>query len=338
LSKLFSPLSFSGLTVRNRIVMPPMATALEGPGGAVADDGRPGEPTVAYYAERSRNGVGLLIVEHTYVDKRGKAHRGQFGLDSDEAVPAFRRLAEAIKSGGAVAAIQLNHAGAAANPEVTGGQPLGPSAVPVPRSERVPRALSVDEIREIQAAFAAAARRAKQAGFDAVEIHSAHGYLGSQFLSPLTNRRADEYGDSLENRARFIVETLERVRAEVGDDFPLFVRLGCVDNLEGGFDPDQAAAVARLLAAAGAAMIDVSGGFGGSRPAGAAPGYFVPAARTVKRAVGIPVMVTGGITEASFAEKILQDGDADLIGIGRALLRDARWVIAARESLEANRG
>ncbi|MGE5561582.1 MAG: tRNA-dihydrouridine synthase [Chloroflexota bacterium] len=333
MSKLFSSLQIGSLTVRNRIVMPPMATALEGPGGAAADNGLPSDATVAYYAERSANGVGLMIVEHTYVAKRGKAHKGQFGLDTDDAVPAFHRLAAAIKQGGAVAAIQLNHSGATANPDVTGGEPLGPSDVPTPRSERKPRALTVDEIHEIQRAFAAAARRAQQAGFDAVEVHSAHGYLGSQFLSPLTNHRTDEYGGSLENRARFTVETVQRVREAVGSNYPVLVRLGCVDGIAGGFDPDQAAVVARMLQDAGVVMIDVSGGFGGSRPAGAAPGYFVPAARTVKKNVTIPVMVTGGITEAQFAERVLQDGDADLIGIGRALLRNPRWVIEARQTL-----
>lgn len=338
MSLLFTPLNAAGITLRNRIVMPPMATALEGPGGSTADNGLPGDATVAYYSERSAGGVGLMIVEHTYVARRGKAHKGQFGLDSDAAVPAFARLAGAIKRGGAFAAIQLNHSGATANPDVTGGEPLGPSAVPVPRSERKPRALTIDEIHEIQDAFAAAARRAKEAGFDAVEVHSAHGYLSSQFLSPLTNHRSDEYGGSLANRARFIVETVKKVRDAAGSDYPVIVRLGCADGIEGGFDPEQAAEVAQMLEDAGAVMIDVSGGFAGSRPAGAAPGYYVPAARAVKKAVGIPVMVTGGITDALLAEKILQDGDADLIGIGRALLRNPRWVLEARETIQGNQG
>ncbi len=193
--------------------------------------------------------------------------------------------------------------------------------------------MTKDEILEVQDLFASAARRAQLAGFDAVEIHSAHGFLGSQFLSPLTNTRTDEYGGSLENRAGFLLETVAKVKAEVGSDFPVFVRLGSIDGIEGGFTPEDAAVVAKMLEDAGVALIDVSGGFMGSRPAGAAPGYFVPAAATIKKAVRVPVMVTGGITEGTFAEKVLKDGHADLIGVGRALLKDPDWVMKARAAL-----
>lgn len=329
---LFSPYRFAGLNLRNRVVMPPMATAIEGPGGSQRDNGLPAESTVAYYRERAANGVGMVIVEHTYIARRGKAHKGQFGLDNDQAIPAFKELALALRTNGAVAAIQLNHSGATANPEVTGGEPLGPSDIPNPRSERKPRGMTREEIHEVQDLFAAAARRVQLAGFDAVEIHSAHGYLGSQFLSPLTNNRSDEYGGSLENRARFIVETIRKVKDRVGPDFPVFVRLGSTDgDIPGGFQPEDAARVAWMLQDAGVALIDVSGGFMGSRPAGAAPGYFVPAASVIKKNVSIPVMVTGGIIEASFADKVLQEGKADLIGVGRGILRDPLWVVKAKE-------
>lgn len=333
MSLLFSPITVGGLTLRNRVVMPPMATAIEGPGGSREDTGMPSDATVAYYTERAQKQVGMIIVEHTYVTRRGKAHKGQLGLDTDEAIPAFKRLAHAIRTRGAVAAVQLNHVGASANPDITGGEPFGPSDRPNPRSDRKPRGMTKEEIHEVQDLFAAAAKRVQLAGFDAVEIHSAHGYLGCQFLSPITNTRTDEYGGSLENRARFICETVAKARRQVGDFYPIFVRLGSVDGIEGGTTPEDAALVAKMLQEAGAAMIDVSGGFMGSRPAGAAPGYFVPAASAVKKAVTIPVMVTGGITEGGFAEKVLQDGAADLIGIGRALLRDPDWVTKAREIL-----
>jgi 2,4-dienoyl-CoA reductase-like NADH-dependent reductase (Old Yellow Enzyme family) len=331
MSKLFSPLRFAGLTLRNRVVLPPMATALDGPGGSEADDGRPGAKTVAYYRERSAKSVGLIIVEHTYVSKRGKAHKGQFGLDNDEAVPAFRELAGVIRAGGAVSCIQINHAGAAARPEVIGGQAVGVSDVPNPRSDRVPAPLTIAQIGEIQAAFAAAAGRAKAAGFDAVELHSAHGYLGSQFLSPLTNHRTDDYGGGLANRARFIRETAGLVRGVVGAGFPIFVRLGSTDGREGGLTPEEAAEVGRMLTDDGVAMLDISGGFAGAY--GVGQGYYVPVAEVIKRAVEVPVMATGGITEPAFAEQVLQDGRADLIGIGRALLHDADWVIRAEREL-----
>ncbi len=247
LEKLFTPFSFSGLTARNRVVMPPMATAIEGPGGARVDDGVPSGATVAYYRERSENGVGIIIVEHTYISRCGKAHKGQLGLDNDGAIPSFAKLASAIKAGGSVAAIQLNHAGAAANPEITGCDALGPCDLSNPKSTRKPVGMTDSDIRKVQAAFALAAARAKEAGFEAVEIHSAHGYLGTQFLSPLTNKRTDRYGGNLENRARFILETVARVREKVGGGFPVFVRLGCNDGIKGGTTPQDASQVARML-------------------------------------------------------------------------------------------
>lgn len=330
---LFTPMSFDGLHLRNRIVMPPMATAIEGPGGSVLDDGMPSDGTIAHYSERAQNGVGMIIVEHTYVARTGKAHRGQLGIDADAAVARFRELANVIKLGGAVAVIQLNHAGAAANPEVTGFMPLGPSEVPIPGRTSVSVAMTAYDIAQTIQDFALAAQRAKKAGFEGVEIHAAHGYLLNQFLSPLTNTRTDDYGGSLSNRARFLLEVVRAVKESVGRDFPVFVRLGCVDGIDGGIVPEDAASVAVMLQNEGVSLIDVSGAFAGSRPKEAPPGYFVPAAAIVKSRVDIPVLVTGGITDPVFAEQVLQQGKADLIGIGRALLRDPKWVVKAGKML-----
>lgn len=348
MSVLFSPLSFAGLTLRNRIVMPPMATAFAEPGGSLKDDGMPGEAIMAHYAKRAANGVGMIIVEHAYVSRQGKAHRGQLGIDTDEAVPGLKALAAAIRQGGAVAVLQINHVGAAGNPDVTGHDPLGPSDVPMPKQERRPVPMTRDHIAETAGDFALAARRARDAGFQAVEIHAAHGYLLTQFLSPITNRRTDEYGRSLENRARFLLQVVEAVRKQAGHDFPVFVRLGSVDSLEDSFEdsfedscergvergivPEDAARVACLLEEAGVALIDVSGGFMGSMPKGAGPGYFVPAASTIKSRVNIPVLVTGGITDSHLAESILREGKADLVGVGRALLQDPEWALKAQRS------
>lgn len=359
MSVLFSPLSFAGLTLRNRIVMPPMATAFAEPGGSLKDDGIPGEATIAHYAKRAANGVGMVIVEHAYASRQGKAHRGQLGIDTDEAVPGFKALAAAIRRGGAVTVLQINHVGAAGNPDVTGHDPLGPSDVPMPKQERRPVPMTRDHIAETAGDFALAARRAREAGFQAVEIHAAHGYLLTQFLSPITNRRTDEYGGSLENRARFLLQIVEAVRKQASEDFPVFVRLGSVDGFEGdsgstggsagtggtvgigstagtggterGIAPEDAARVACLLEDAGVGLIDVSGGFIGSRPKGAGPGYFVPAASTIKSRVNIPVLVTGGITDFHLAESILREGKADLVGVGRALLQDPEWALKAQE-------
>lgn len=331
---LFTPFTFRNIYLRNRVVMPPMATAIEGPGGSVSDDGMPSNGTIAHYARRAENGVGMVIVEHTYVDKSGKAHKGQLGIDSDDAVSRFEELAAAIKSGGAFAVIQLSHAGAATSVEVTVSIPLGPSEVPVPGRNVIPRAMTREDIAKTVNDFALAARRAKNAGFQGVEVHAAHGYLLNQFLSPLTNKRTDEYGGSLSNRARFLLEVVEHVQESVGEDFPVFVRLGSVDGIEGGIVPEDAAFVAAMLEDAGVALIDVSGAFAGSRPKDAPPGYYVPAAAVVKNHVNIPVLVAGGITDPYFAEQILQEKKTDLVGIGRALLRDPEWVIKAEKLLE----
>lgn len=333
MSMLFSPISFKGLTLRNRIVMPPMATAFEGPGGSQKDDGVPGEATIAHYEQRSKHGVGMIIVEHTYISRQGKAHRGQLGIDRDEVIPEFKALASAIKKGGAVAVLQINHVGAAGNSSVTGQEPLGPSDIPVPNQERKPKPMGIHDIAATVEDFARAAERVRKAGFQAVEIHSAHSYLLTQFLSPLTNKRNDVYGGSLENRARFLLEVVEAVKARTGGDFPVLVRLGSVDGIEGGIVPEDAAKVAFMLQKAGLSVIDVSGAFAGSRPKDAAPGYFVPPASTIKKKVDIPVLVTGGITDPLLAENILREGKADLIGIGRALLRDPEWVLKAKDTM-----
>lgn len=334
---LFTRLDFSGLSPRNRVVMPPMASVFpEVPDGegAIAD-GAPSPATIAYYRDRAGRGPGIIIVEHTYVTRSGKAHKGQLGLDDDSSISAFGELATGIRSQGAVAVLQISHVGAGGNPEVTGGPPLGPSEIPPPRAKFTPTPMSEDQIHETQRHFALAARRAQLAGFDGVEIHSAHGYLSSQFLSPLTNNRKDKYGGSVENRARFLLETVAAVKAEVGSEFVVFVRLGSTDGIEGGLTYEHAAETARMLEDAGVALIDISGNYASSRPPGAEPGYFVPAAAEIKKVVKVPVIVTGGIVEGSFAESVLQEGKADLIGVGRAMLRDKDWVSHAKQSLNA---
>ncbi len=334
MSKLFSPISFSGLTLRNRIVMPPMATASQPPGGAVKDDGVPGKPTIKHYKERAAKGLGMIIVEHTYVSKKGKAHRNQLGIDKDKTIPAFAELVHAIKVGGAVASIQLSHAGAVADPEVICSEPLGPSDVAVPNRDRKPKTMTFEDISQVIGEFALAAKRAKLAGFDAVEIHAAHAYLLTQFLSPLTNKRTDKYGGNHENRARLLLEVVDAVQHQVGLDFPIFVRLGCSDGIDGGIKPEDAAKTAHMLEKAGVALIDVSGAFIGAEPNNPMPGYFVSKGFAIKKRINIPLMVTGGITEPSLAQSILVEGKADLVGIGRALLNDLDWALKARKILK----
>lgn len=337
MSILFSRLSFSGLTTRNRIVLPPMASAFpEVPDGegAIAE-GTPSQATIAYYRDRAARELGIVIVEHTYVTLRGKAHEGQLGLDNDSAIPSFKELASGIRSRGALAILQISHVGAGGNPDITGGAPLGPSEIPPPRGKRMPTPMDEGQIHETQEHFALAARRAQLAGFDGVEIHSAHGYLSSQFLSPLTNNRRDKYGGSVENRARFLLDTVAAVKSQVGSTFSVFVRLGSIDDMEGGLTVADAAETAKMLEDAAVSLIDVSGNYSPSIRQNAEQGYFVPASAEIKKTVKIPVIVTGGIVEAALAERILQEGKADLIGIGRAMLRDPDWVTHAKQSLNA---
>jgi 2,4-dienoyl-CoA reductase-like NADH-dependent reductase (Old Yellow Enzyme family) len=329
---LLSPLSFAGLTLRNRIVMPPMFSGFATPRGEVTDR------IVEYHRLRAEAGTGLIIVEHTYVHPWGRISDTQMGVHDDEMIPGLARLAQAIKAEGAVACLQLAHAGASTAVSVIGRSPVGPSSMLHPFEQAVDaaEAMTIAEIRQVITAFGGAAARARQAGFDAVEIHSAHGYLLSQFLSPLTNHRDDEYGGNDENRRRLHLDVLDEVRAQVGSDFPVFMRLGVHDEALGGLQLNEAVRAARALTEQGLDLIDVSGGLQGSRPpmvVQRGPGWFVPYAEAMKAAVRVPVLVTGGFTDPAHADRVVREGRADLIGIGRAMLNDAAWSRVAVEQL-----
>lgn len=325
-SRLSQPLDTGRLRLRNRIVMPPMANDLAGPDGAVT------ERHLDHYRRRAEAGVALVIVEHSFITTAGRMTAGQLGIDNDGLIPGLKELARAITASGAASAIQLTHAGANTTAEICGCQPVGPSDVPVPPREEKPRPLSLDEISGLVELYRAAARRALLAGFDAIEIHGAHGFLLNQFASPFTNRRDDRYGGCTENRMRLSLEIIDAIGEEAGDDYPLLYRLGASDYHEGGIDIEEGKRIAVMLAAAGIDIIDVSGGLCGSRPRAFAkvPGYFVPLAEAVKSAVKVPVIAVGGITEPAFAGQIIADGRADLVAVGRAMLKNPHW---AREAL-----
>src|SRR5208337_390364 len=217
---LLQPLKVRSMTLANRLVMPPMATAKAG------TDGKVSQAVLDYYAEKSRGGyIALVIIEHSYVTPQGKANDNQLSVFDDATIPGLRKLAEVIHRDGSKAAMQINHAGSAALEEVTGTTPLAPSAIANPRRGDMPREMTRQEIGDIVNAFKDAGRRVKEAGFDGVEIHSAHGYLLNQFLSPLTNKRTDEYGGDVENRIRIHLQVIEAVRSAIGPDFPVQVRL-----------------------------------------------------------------------------------------------------------------
>lgn len=326
---LLDPISIRHLELKNRIVLPPMATNKSSSDGSVTDS------VVDHYVKMAEAGVGLIIVEHAYVLARGKAGRKQLGIHEDKLIPGLQELAQAVHQSGSKVGIQVNHAGSRTSTEVIGTQPLAPSDVPVPGDEGVPRPATEDDLEEISSAFASAGRRAVQAGFDFVEVHGAHGFLLSEFLSPHTNRRGDRYGGNFENRCRFPLQVVSRVRQAIGRDFILLYRLGADDLIPGGLTIVDSTRFASLLAAAGVDCLDVSGGLCGSAPEHlqSIQGYFVPLAEAIKEAVNLPVIVAGGITEPEFADRLIRARKVDLVAIGRAQLKDPDWAARATEVL-----
>ncbi|MBI4519923.1 MAG: FAD-dependent oxidoreductase [Gemmatimonadetes bacterium] len=318
LERLFQPGTIGTLTIKNRLVMPPMGTGY-------SEAGRVGRRMIAYYEARARGGVGLIIVEGTGVDvELGKVLPEQPCIDDDSSLPAWAALVRAIHGHGARAALQLLHAGAVGTPLRAGAPALAPS--PISAGGREARALTEEDIRDVVSRFARAALRAKQAGFDAVEIHGAHRYLLAQFLSRATNTRADGYGGALPNRARISVEVVEAVRAAVGPEFPVLFRLnGKVFGAGGGRSVEEARQTARMVEQAGADAIHVSG-WGVDSPVQVASlpvrrGLLVSAAAAIKRSVQVPVIAVGRISPR-MGESILASGKADFIALGRALIAD----------------
>jgi len=253
LSHLFSPLSIGKLKLRNRIVLPPMGNRYPSFSGRVTDR------LIRYYVEMARGGVGLIIVQFAAVTSTGRSSYYPLGIWDDDQIPGLRRLTEAIHKQGTPVLIQLAHVGAMGVSDITGTQPVGPSPVACFKRE-TPRELSIVEIETLVDAFAQAARRALEARFDGVELHMAHGYLLQGFLSPLTNRRNDEYGGDLNGRLRFPLEALGRVREVVGADTPIFCRLCVEEAIPGGIVPEDGVRIAQALEQAGTDVIDVTGG------------------------------------------------------------------------------
>lgn len=329
MSYLLKSLQAGTLRLDNRLVMPPMATA------KAESDGKVSQDILDYYKEKSEGGhISLIIIEHSFITPEGKASKNQLSVSDDNMIEGLRKLADVIHQNGSKAIMQLNHAGSAAEKEVIGTMPVGPSAVINPRKGNMPRELTDKEIDDIIQAFYDAARRTKEAGFDGVEIHSAHGYLLNQFFSPLTNKRKDEYGGSIHNRIRIHLKVIEAVRSAVGNDFPILLRLGASDYMEGGSTIEDSQIAAKEFEKAGIDILDISGGFCGYVVPGCSEqGYFAQLSESTKKVISIPVILTGGITEAKAAEQLLADGKADLIGVGRAIFKDSTWAQRAVESL-----
>lgn len=344
MTALFEPCTLRELTIPNRVWMPPMCQYSAAPEGP--ETGAPTDWHFAHYAARATGGTGLIIVEATAVSPQGRISPYDLGIWNDTQVEAFRRITRFLTAQGTVPAIQLAHAGRKASTDRPwkGGAPVGPDAhgwdavapSPLPFDDKhpAPAELTADQITNAVGQFAAAARRALAAGFEVAEIHGAHGYLINEFLSPHSNYRTDAYGGSYENRTRFALEVVDAVREVWPDDKPLFFRISATEWLEdGGWTADDTVRFAADLRAHGIDLLDVSTGGNASGvriPTG--PGYQVPFAARVKNETGLPVAAVGLITDVDQAEKILANGEADAVLLGRELLRNPSWARhAARE-------
>ncbi|MGY5134860.1 NADH:flavin oxidoreductase/NADH oxidase [Streptomyces nigrescens] len=355
MSALFEPIILRSLTVPNRLWMAPMCQYSAAPDGPA--EGAPGDWHFQHLAARAAGGTGLILAEATAVSPEGRISPYDLGLWNDTQTEAFRRITDFLKAQGTVPGIQIAHAGRKGSTERPwvnrgapvlpgqrhGWEPVAPSPVPFDDGFTTPAELSVAQIRELVAQFGASARRALAAGFQVVEIHGAHGYLINEFLSPFTNRRTDEYGGSYENRTRFALEVVDAVRAVWPDELPVFFRISATDWLtedesdaREGWTADDTVRFARDLREHGIDLLDTSSG--GNAPdakIATGPGYQVPFAERVKKESGLAVGAVGLITEARQAEKIIADGQADAVLLGRELLRSPSFAQHAARELGA---
>jgi len=301
--------------------MPPMATNF------ASEDGFVNDRHIAYYVKRIKGGVGYITFEHTGVLKQGRAFPNMALIDSDQHITHFRRLVEAIHQESGKIVIQINHAGRQTSTSITGSPIVAPSAIPCPVRKEMPKELSLEEIQKIIEAFGEAARRVKETGADGVEIHMAHGYLINQFLSPFSNKRADEYGGSPDRRMKMAIEVLRTVRNKVGPDFTVLCRLSADEYVEGGLKLEDTKEIAKALERNGADALHISAcvaasGYLNHPPYYAEEGIFVHLAQGIKSVVSIPIITVGRIRTPELANQILEEKKADLISMGRALIAD----------------
>lgn len=338
MTKLFSPLSIKNVTLKNRIVMSPMCQYSSA-------DGFANDWHLTHYGTRAVGGTGLIIVEASAVAPEGRITPADLGIWSDEHIPGLSRITRFIQRHGSIAAIQLAHAGRKASCAIpqAGGKQIGenqggwktvaPSELPFLESDRTPESLSKEGIHSVIEKFRSAANRALTAGFNVIEIHSAHGYLLQEFLSPLSNKRTDDYGGSFENRIRLLKEVVSSVKTVWPSENPLFVRISSTDWIEGGWTIEESVKLAYILKDLGVDLIDCSSGgnvHNAKIPAG--PGFQVPFSEAVRK-TGILTGTVGFITSAEQAESILRDEKADLILLGRELLRNPYFPLLAAKEL-----
>ena len=323
---LFSGIKLGSLELKNRIVMAPMATGF-------FENGQVTSQAREFYLARARGGVGLTIVGGVYITWPDSADTSSIGrhahLKDDSVIKGWQDLIKELHQFGAKVGVQIFHPGRQVNSFQWGEQPVGPSSVPSPGIKDVPRELAAEEIEELVELFSNAAKRAESAGFDLIELHGAHGYLISSFMSPHSNRRGDFYGGSLENRARFPVQNIKRIRQRVNSSIPLGIRMNGQDNVEGGITLKEARSFASVFEKSGIDFLDISSGFYGSYPS-LAPivepqGCFIPLAEGIKKVVQVPVIGVGRIKDPHYADQLIEQGKVDLVALGRTLIADPEW-------------
>lgn len=332
MTKLFETTTINAMTLENRFVR---SATWE---GLATDDGFVTDRLIELSVQLAKGGVGLIITGHAYVSKEGQASPWQLGVHKDTLIKGLAAMVDAVHGAGGKIVLQVAHAGCRANFGLTGIEPFGPSAM-IGEAGPLCRAMTQDEILKVGEAFAQAAVRAKKAGFDGIQIHAAHGFLLSQFLSPFHNKRKDAYGGGVENRARIVLEVLRKVRDAVGRDYPVLIKMNSEDFVDGGFSVDDMLAAVLMLKKAGIDAIELSGGSALSpKYVSSRPGrieseedevYYREAARRYKEKVHVPLMLVGGIRSYGVAEKLAEDGIADYIALSRPLIREPglinRW-------------
>jgi 2,4-dienoyl-CoA reductase-like NADH-dependent reductase (Old Yellow Enzyme family) len=327
MNHLFSPFKLKGLELKNRIVMPPMCQYSVEKKDGVATDWH-----FLHYVNRAIGGTGFIIIEMTDVEPDGRISDFDLGLWSDDQVPALARIVESCHKYGAKVGIQIAHAGRKAEDAV---EPVAPSAIPFDKNSKTPRALSTDEVKEMVEKFRKAIKRAIKAGVDTIEIHGAHGYLIHQFHSPLTNKRDDEYGNDL---TKFGREVIQAAKSEMPEDMPLIMRISAKEYVEGGYGIKESIEFAKEYQQAGVDMFHLSSGGEGPISASGRPGthaaYQVSLARDIKNALNVPVIAVGRLDDPILANSVIGNEDADLVAIGRGMLRNPHWALEAATILK----
>jgi NADPH2 dehydrogenase len=326
MSKLFSEYKIKNIELKNRVVMAPMC--MDSADGL----GNVNSWHFLHYGNRAVGGVGLIIIEATAVESKGRITAMDLGIWSDSQVEGFRNIVEECKKHGTKMGIQLSHAGRKC--EVTTEEIIAPSAIAFNEKYKTPREMSKRDIKEVVNAFKEGARRAKEAGFDVIEIHGAHGYLINEFMSPLTNNREDEYGGNAENRARFLKEVVTAVREVWTEELPLILRVSAEEYAEGGNSPEDTAEIINLAKDAGIDMVDVSSGGVVQAHIDTYPGYQISFAETIKVLTKLPVIGGGLVTTSQLAEEIVHNNRSDLVFFGRELLRNPFWPLNAAKELQ----